>query len=233
MTVVLMLATAVSAPALASMEAEPSTTYDNFDGDAYNLSDGEASPNGKWFQSWTGEGKAGTVTICSIGKQVFYERPKAPVSSNETHSSLALTTNKWQDVEISLKVRTMQQLRQNGDPNSWEAAWLMWRYVDSYHHYYFVVKPNGIELGKKDNNQQAEEQVFLHTADSPKLELGAWSVWTIKMEGNHIQAFVNGDKVADYIDDSMSDTLSRPGVIGLYTEDAEVQFDNVQISPLS
>lgn len=109
----------------------------------------------------------------------------------------------------------------------------MWRYVDSYHHYYFVVKPNGIELGKKDNNQQAEEQVFLHTADSPKLELGAWSVWTIKMEGNHIQAFVNGDKVADYIDDSMSDTLSRPGVIGLYTEDAEVQFDNVQISPLS
>jgi hypothetical protein len=228
MSLFFMSAIAANTPMYA--EAEESSTNDNFDGSTYNLSDGETSPNNKWIQSWTGKGEAGTMTIHSTGNEVFFAKPKAPTSPDETHSSLTLSTNKWQDIEINLKVRTKEQLRQNSDPNAWEAAWVMWRYVDSYHHYYFVVKENGIELGKKDNNRQAEEQVFLHTAKSPKLELGEWSNWKIKMEGEHIQVYLNGDKVADYTDDDMSDTLSKPGAVGLYTEDAYVQFDNVHIS---
>jgi hypothetical protein len=210
-----------------------SNLYDNFEGNMYNLSDGQTSPNGKWFQAWTGHGKAGVVTILSTGNEVFFAKPKASTSPQETHSSLTLTTKNWQNAEIHVKVRTKQQLRQNSAPNTWEAAWVMWRYVDSYHHYYFILKPNGIELGKKDNDRQAEEQVFLYTTGSPKLQLDKWSNWTIKMQGNHIQVYVNSLKVADYIDNTMSHTLSNPGAVGLYTEDAHVQFDDVYISPLS
>jgi len=230
MTLVFMSTLAASTPVFA---AEEPSVYDNFDGMTYNLSDGETSPNGKWVQSWTGKGESETVTIHSTGNEVFSAEPKTSASPGETHSSLTLSTKKWQDVEINLKVRTKEQLRQNSDPNSWEAAWVMWRYVDSYHHYYFVIKENGIELGKKDNNRQAEEQVFLHTSDSPRLQLGEWSNWKIKMEGEHIQVYVDGNKVADYTDDDMSDTLSKPGAVGLYTEDAHAQFDNVRISPVS
>lgn len=210
-----------------------SNLYDNFEGSIYNLSDGQTSPNGKWLQAWTGYGKAGTVTILSNGNEIFYAKPKASTSPQETHSALTLTTKQWQDVEIHLKVRTKQQLRQNSAPNTWEAAWVMWRYVDSHHHYYFILKPNGIELGKKDNDRQAEEQVFLYTADSPKLQVDKWSNWIIKMQSNHIQAYINNVKVVDYVDNTMSDTLSGAGAVGLYTEDAHVQFDNVYISSLS
>jgi hypothetical protein len=210
-----------------------STLYDNFEGKTYNLSDGQTSPNGKWFQAWTGFGKAGIVTIPSTDNEVFFAKPNASGSLQETHSSLTLSTKKWQDLEIHLEARTVQQLRQHTLPNSWEAAWLMWRYIDSYHHYYFVLKSDGIELGKKDNNEQAEKQIFMYTADSPKLQLDKWSDWTIKMEGNHIQVYINSSKVADYIDKTASTATSKPGAVGLYTEDASVQFDDVYISALS
>src|SRR5581483_1663821 len=231
LTVTLMSAcTSNAAPVMA---VSSRTLYDNFEGNTYNLLDGQTSPNGKWFQAWTGFGKAGVVSILSTGNEVFFAKPKTSTSPQETHSSLTLTTKKWQDLEINLKVRTKQQLRQNSAPNAWEAAWVMWRYVDSYHHYYFILKPNGIELGKKDNDRQAEEQVFLYTAGSPKLQLDKWSNWTIKMQGNHIQVYVNSIKVVDYTDNTMSNTLSEPGAIRLYTEDAHVQFDNAYISQLS
>src|SRR4029079_15619978 len=74
-----------------------STLYDNFEGKTYNLSDGQTSPNGKWFQAWTGFGKAGIVTIPSTDNEVFFAKPNASGSLQETHSSLTLSTKKWQD----------------------------------------------------------------------------------------------------------------------------------------
>jgi hypothetical protein len=41
--------------------------------------------------------------------------------------------------------KTDKQLRQNSTPNPWEVAWIMWRYQDDWHHYYFIFKPNGVD----------------------------------------------------------------------------------------
>jgi 3-keto-disaccharide hydrolase len=207
--------------------------YDDFDGSIYNLSDGQISPNGKWLQAWTGYGEAGTTTILPSGNVVFYEKPKVSTSSEETHSVLTVSTKKWQNVEIHINVKTILQTRQNAPPNSWESAWVTWRYIDPYHHYYFIFKPNGIELGKKDNDRHADEQIFLYTANFPTLRLDTWSAWTIKMQGNHIQVYIDSHKVVDCFDNTMSNTLSQPGAIGLYAEDASAQFDNVYVSSLS
>jgi hypothetical protein len=213
--------------------------YDNFEGPPYIITDNETSPNGKWFNKYNGFGASGTVTITSLAatdnNTVFYEEPKISIRPNETHAALTLTTQTYEDVEMYLKVKTNNQLRENSMPNPWEVAWIVWRYQDDWHHYYFIFKPNGIELGKKQNENQAEEQIFLYTANEPKLRIDEWNTWYIKMSDNHIEIWLemadgSMQRVVNYHDNAQ---IVGPGNIGLYTEDAHVQFDDVYIASLT
>ncbi len=214
--------------------------YDNFEGPPYTITDNQTSPNGKWFNKYNGFGASGTVIVTPLttnatnNNTVFFEEPKSSTNPNETHAALTLTTQTYEDVEMQLKVKTNEQLRQNSTPNPWEVAWIMWRFQDDWHHYYFIFKPNGVELGKKQNENQAEEQIFLYTANEPELKINEWNTWHIKMSGNHIEIWLkmadgSWQKVVDYHDNA---PILGPGNIGLYTEDAHVQFDDVYLAPI-
>jgi hypothetical protein len=91
-----------------------------------------------------------------------------------------------------------------------------------------------VELGKKDcdtctNSDQG--QIFLYSNNNPSLKVGEWSSWEVKAIGNHISIAVNGTQVVDFTDAGMSRKLAK-GSIGLYDEDADVNFDNVHIKPI-
>lgn len=211
-----------------------SSLYDDFAGGTFTLSDGQLSPNGKWKNVYTGYGSVGAKD------GVFYEVPQAASAqsvinpdqtTSGTSAALTLTTSTFEDVRISVDVRTIQQVA-NRDPNTWEVAWIFWNYVDKWHHYYLVQKTNGIEIGKKDNVQQLEQQVFMYTESSPKANLGQWHHWDIETVGNHIVVYVDGVKVAEIYDDTQSGYFADGGNVGLYTEDASVEFDNLYIAPL-
>ncbi|HJR46543.1 MAG TPA: family 16 glycoside hydrolase [Nitrososphaeraceae archaeon] len=240
-TVLLSLTSSSKAtPVLSQHPILPSDLYDNFEGPSYTITDNQISPNGKWFNKYNGFGVSGTVATTSLtatedNNTVFYEEPKTSTRPNETHAALTLTTQTYEDLEMHLKVKTNKQLRQNSIPNPWEVAWIMWRYQDEWHHYYFIFKPNGIELGKKQNENQAEEQIFLYTANEPKLRIDEWNTWYIKMSGNHIEIWLDMadgsmQRVVNYHDNA---PIVGPGNIGLYTEDAHVQFDDVYIASLN
>ena len=214
--------------------------YDNFEAPPYTITDNQTSPNGKWFNKYNGFGASGTVIVAPLtttvtsNNTVFYEKPKSSTNPNETHAALTLTTQTYEDVEMYLKVKTNQQLRQNSTPNPWEVAWIVWRYQDDWHHYYFIFKPNGVELGKKQNENQAEEQIFLYTANEPQLKINEWNTWRIKMSGNHIEIWLkmadgSMQRIVNYNDNA---PIVGPGNIGLYTEDAHVQFDDVYITSI-
>jgi hypothetical protein len=238
-TVLLLLTSSTTTPVLLRHSILASDLYDNFEGPSYTITDNQTSPNGKWFNKYNGFGVSGTVTTTSLtatnNNTVFYEEPKASTRPNETHAALTLTTQTYQDLEMHLKVKTNKQLRQNSSPNPWEVAWVMWRYQDDWHHYYFIFKPNGIELGKKHNENQSEEQIFLYTANEPKLRIDEWNTWYIKMSGNHIEIWLevadgSMQRVVNYHDNA---PIIGSGNIGLYTEDAHVQFDDVYIASLT
>ena len=205
-----------------------SSLYDNFQGSTYALKDGMTSPNGKWLDKWNGYGQAGVKTLS--GNNIFYQIPKASTKSSETHSGLVISKQKFSDITLDIDMKTYKQTRQNSPPNAWEAAWVMWRWVDLYHHYYFVIKTNGIEFGKKDTSCNCEKQVFLKTGTSPKLQVGAWNHIKISSIGKHTTIWVGGVKVVDMDDPSYNSAKMSSGFIGLYTEDASVGFDNVYIS---
>jgi hypothetical protein len=72
--------------------------------------------------------------------------------------------------------------------------------------------------------------------------LDTWQKWRIKVTGTesgtpHIEIWVDGAKIIDYIDNKPSiprnsEKMKQGGTITLYTEDAAVAFDNVNITPL-
>jgi hypothetical protein len=237
--VLLLLASSTTTTLLLGHSVLAFDLYDNFEDPAYTITDNQTSPNGKWFNKYSGFGASGTVTITPLtttdNNTVFYEEPKTSTNPNETHAALTLTTQTYEDVEMHLKVKTSKQSRQNSTPNPWEVAWIIWRYQDDWHHYYFIFKPNGVELGKKQNENQAEEQIFLYTANEPKLKIDEWNTWYIKMSGNHIEIWLkmadgSMQRIVNYHDNA---PIVGPGNIGLYTEDAHVHFDDVYTASLS
>lgn len=166
------------------------------------------------------------------GNNVFFIYPQTSTSPSQTSASLVVSTRTWPNFDMSMDVKTVKQLRQNTRPNPWETAWVFFRYTDTFHYYAFLVKPNGIEFGKKDCNtctDPVQGQQYLVTASSPTLKIGTWSNWKISGIGNHIIITVDGDKVIDYIDQSMSQQLAS-GSIAMYNEDAYAQFDNVYVT---
>lgn len=191
----------------------------------YSLVDSQVSADENWVCTFTGYGEVRTEAIGN--NTVMKLSPRSATSPDRTHASLAFTRASFGDQLITMDVRTVQQLRQGSAPNVWECAWVAFRAADPANFYYFILKPNGIELGKL----HGVTQYFLYTADSPKLTLGKWSHWTIKVVGNRIVISVDGVQVVDFTDQNALPVL-RSGAVGLYTEDAYVQFDNVRIVPL-
>jgi hypothetical protein len=223
---------AVYGASASSSPTPPSTLYDDFQSGTYSLRDGQISPNGKWHNIYNGGGSSGVLYANSVNK-IFYMFPKTATSPGESSASAVETTKKFSNFELSLSVKTVKQLRLNSPPNPWEAATIIFRQTDYWHYYAFVVKTNGIEFDKKDCNtctDPVQGQRFLVTLPNPKLKIGSYSNWKITAIGNHFTIAVDGIKVIDYIDSTMSSKLAS-GSIVLYNEDANAHFDNVYITP--
>lgn len=169
------------------------------------------------WRTWWGQ--------ASIRGATYTLQSQAPSSLAETHSALLTSTSTWGDQVFSYSATTLAQRRTGNAPNPWEVAWSMFRFTDLTHYYWFIVKPNGWELGKK---QGSDTQIFLATGDAPRMAVGATYQVRIQAQGGRIRVSVNGAPVADYTD-------ARPllgGSVGLYEEDARVTFGNVSVVPL-
>ncbi len=179
--------------------------------------------------------------------RVMYMYPYSTTNvSTSTSSSLVLTEGpSFTDFDITLSVRTKDQLRFVPDP--WEAAWVMFRYTDAYHHYYLVLKSNStLELGKKDNVLSVDEQYFLSTGVGFTYTESGWNKVRIKVVSNHITVWIDDIQKIDMIDDGSlgaqggaPNTSAVPsstlygGKMGLYNEDAVVEFSPMTVTDLS
>jgi hypothetical protein len=174
-----------------------------------------ASAAGSW-QTWWGNASFGPGSI-TLSSAV----PSAPA---ETHSALITSKRTWRDSTISFTTTTLGQLRTGSAPNPWEVGWVMFRFRDLANYYYFIVKTNGIELGKK---QGSDAQIFLATGDLPQLTVAQPRRVQLQVQGARIQVSVDGTQVIDYTDPH---PLLGAGSVGLYEEDSQARFDSLAIS---
>ncbi|HEY2231990.1 MAG TPA: family 16 glycoside hydrolase [Candidatus Angelobacter sp.] len=123
-----------------------------------------------------------------------------------------------------MSLNTVAQLRQGSAPNPWEVGWVLWHYTDNTHFYYFAPKTNGWELGKEDPAYSGSQR-FLATGSSPTFSIGSWHNITIMQTAqNTITVYADGNLITTFTDTERPYTSGR---IGLYDEDAHVEFQNV------
>jgi hypothetical protein len=155
--------------------------------------------------------------------RVLVLTPKVAESADTTHAALLITRASYSgDIAFSGRVQTVRHLRAGSLPNPWECAWLVWNYQDEHHFYYLAVKPTGWELGKRDPAYPGGQRFLISGDDG--FPIGAWHDFTILQEGASITIRLNGVEIASYVD------AERPytgGQLGLYSEDAEVQLDDI------
>jgi len=190
---------------------------------SYLLSDDFSGTLSKWIQVYNGYG-----TI-AIENGELSMAPKVSTQPTETHAPLvAAGQNTWSDIIFTSRMKTVSQLRTGSAPNAWEVGWLIFRYTDDNHFYYFIHKPNGIELGKEILNAQGvQDQQYLVTKTTPTMVLGQWNNYKVVLKGANIKVYINDVLAADYTDTS-SPYLT--GKIGLYNEDAHTHHDDVTVA---
>jgi hypothetical protein len=184
----------------------------------------EGSTHGDLFVDFTGLGR---VSIVGMGTNRLIElKPMASSSASETHAALVTTTSSWGDIDTHATMITVQQLRTNDAPNAWEVAWFVWHFTDNDHFYYFALKPNGWELGKRDPAYPGGQR-FLATGGTPTLAIGGSTIVRVRQEGNAIGIYLNNGPQLIYFEDLETPYLS--GAVGFYTEDARVRFDSLSV----
>lgn len=154
--------------------------------------------------------------------RVLVLSPAVATHPNETHAALVLSNTSYSgDITFRGRVQTVRQLRAGSPPNPWECVWIVWNYQGN-HFYYVALKTNGWEIGKYDRAVK-RQQKFLRTGTTT-YELGVWHEFEISQKENEITVRIDGADIAAFRDEVHPYTS---GKLGFYTEDAEVQIDDI------
>lgn len=183
----------------------------------------EGDSFGSWRLRFSGYGCVG-LTSDGSGTSMSLQ-PMVATANDETHAPLLLGPEYGDRLQLTTRFETVQQLRQNGEPNSWEVAWLIWQYQDDDHFYYFIPKPNGWEVGKRDPAYPGGQR-FLATGTDLKFPVGRAYNVQITHKGNVFSVMIDGALLTTFAD------TERPyvsGRIALYSEDAEIRVHQVSV----
>ena len=215
-------ATPTPTPSATSAPAASTLFADDFSGLPVGTGWLDGSTHGGWVSTYNGYGLNGTALD---GSSVLTESPKVSTTAGVTHASLVNTTASFGDMDTTVRLRTVQQLR-TPTPNAWEVAWVLWHYTDDTHFYYLALKPNGWELGKEDPAYPGAQR-YLRTSGSPTYAVGSWHTVRVRQVGNVMTVWADGTQLTSFTDNE------RPyanGSLGLYNEDSLVHFDDVQVT---
>ena len=214
------LTTTVATVTFAAAQAAYGATFsDGFEGYPAGQVWQDGTTHGPWIAAFDGYG---TTSIERDGTKVLSLSPAASSRPDETHSALVRTASNFGDLDVSMRVRTVDQLR-SGTPNPWEVGWVLWHFGDNTHFYYLALKPNGWELGKEDPAYPGAQR-FLGGDYSPAFAVGPWHTVRVQQSGATFTLWADGSRLGSFTD------RERPylnGAIGVYSEDALVHVDDV------
>lgn len=197
-----------------------------FKDDFSSYRSGECVPDGGKLGRWSVVSTGfGCVKADGDGRERWLAASARPSASrSETHAVLVTGPKISSPFTLSARLSTAAQTRVEA-PRDWEAAWLVWDYADRKHFYYFIAKPDGWELGKRDPAFRGGQR-FLADGKTPVFPLGTWATLTVSQTGNRLRVYADGRLVTAFTD------VQRPyegGRVGLYGEDCSARFDDVSV----
>ncbi|MCL4232011.1 MAG: DUF1080 domain-containing protein [Dehalococcoidia bacterium] len=191
---------------------------DDFEALPVGVAWADSTTHGAWYSRYNGYG---TVAVEQDGDRVLSLSPRAATTSGATHAALVQSTTVFGDIDFTVQVKTVTQLR-TPTPNAWESGWVLWHFTDDTHFYYAALKPNGIEVGKEDPAYPGAQR-FLVTLSNPSFAVGKWYTVRVKHVGTTFTIWIDGVPVTTFTDNERPYT---GGAVALYTEDADVHFNN-------
>ncbi|MBI3299289.1 MAG: calcium-binding protein [Elusimicrobia bacterium] len=180
-------------------------------------------------------GRLGRWAVLSTGFGCVRQAPEGwleasvmpSVKSGETHAFLLTGPRAAAPFTLTARLSTVERTRAVTAANDWEAAWLVWDFADSRHFYYFVARPGGWELGKRDPAYLGGQR-FLASGTDPVFPVGSWARVSVRQESDgRLIVNVDGRVVAEFLD---TERPYRAGRIGLYGEDCTARFDDVELN---
>lgn len=186
----------------------------------------EGQTVGNWTDVFNGYGSQ--CIVASGASKHLRQIPQT--STSETHAALSVSVGSFGDGTTIAEFSTNKQLRKK--PNAWERAWFLWHYTDNLHFYYLTLKANGWEIGKEDPDYPGNQQ-FLCTGSNYTWAVGSWNHVEVVSSGTTftVKATVNGTlrTLCTYTDTAANAAQYTSGKIGLYTEDASVDWGWVAV----
>lgn len=183
----------------------------------------------EWLSAFNGYGK---VSVAGSGPATVISLAPTPARTREvTHSALVVSTRWYGDFAVTLRLRTLRQLRQGpaGQPHPWEVAWVVWHYSSNQRFYALTLEAGGWVLSKQDSAYPGGER-FLASAPTPRFRIGAWHTVGIVQIGNQIDVSADGQLLTRFTD-TQQPYLN--GALGVYSEDAAAQFDHIRLHALT
>ena len=221
--IVVLAASALSTALPTAARAQTAGLLDRFSDYTAGSEWQDSTTHGFWRAVFDGYGR---ISVAKDDSKVLSLRPRVSDSADETHAALVVSKREFGDVDMRLRMKTVDQLRE-GKANPWEVAWSVWHYQGNNRFYYLILKPNGWELGKADPNY-AGAQRFLKTG-SKRFAVGRWHNVRVRQVGATMTVWANGQKLTSFKD---SQSPYKTGSVGVYNEDAKTFFDDVHVDAL-
>jgi hypothetical protein len=210
-----------------------SYVYDDFPVTYDIKTDNTLSANGKYRVVYCGfnpsnpsdKGQAGVRVPSNVPQgvtmpRVFYAQPySTPNTGTGNNATLTLTEAQFSDFDLTFYMRCIKGGR-SPTPHNWETAWILPRFNPAgypvtdrrahFHHYFYDIQRNGvIEFGRKDNNEQLEEQTFLTTSGRVVYSDGKWFKIRLRAVGNKFTNWVDDVLKFDILDDGKIGTRKK------------------------
>lgn len=166
----------------------------------------------------------GHGTITGDDETIVLE-PNVAADRDITHGALVVTTQRYEGLKAQVDVETQEQIR-DGEPNPWEAGWVLWNYTDNDHFYAVALKPNGWEISKQDPAYPGKQR-FLASGSNPSFAVGTKHTVNVTHRGTEMTVSVDGEILDTVVDDERP---YRQGAVGFYTEDARVRFSDLSVT---
>jgi hypothetical protein len=174
-----------------------------------------------WKAEKTGKGE-GSIWKVVVDDTAPSKSGLALAQTAESPSSMfnicVLEDSKYKDVELSMSFKAIAGKKDQG-------GGFVWRYQDNNN--YYICRMNPLEDNYRvykvvDGKRSAQFQDAV-----AKVPVGEWHTLKVKMEGDHIQCFLDGKKYLDVKDDS----IKEAGKVGLWSKaDAHSHFDEFKIN---
>ena len=177
-----------------------------------------------------------SLFVLLFSSYIAYSQPvllttKQALTADQTFSDLKLlprlhpTTN----FTVDLEFKVIQQNRIK-TPNPWESFWIFWSYNKDDGNLkrtnYLAFKTNGLEIGKAYN---IISQDFIWTTNTDSIVLNKWHQVQLNFKDFGLTIIMD-NKLISILPQLLKQTYLNPGRIGLYSEDANIEIRNIEMT---